>query len=40
MIFFNNKTFRFNVYLLFDKFNLIIFITFKMFFKNSKYNNN
>ena len=40
IIFFNDKILRFNVYLLFNKFDLIIFIAFKMFFNNSKHNNN
>ena len=40
IIFFDDKTLRFNVYLLFDKFNLTILIAFKMFFNNSKHNNN
>ena len=40
IIFLNDKIFRFNVYLLFNKFNLTIFIAFKMFFNDSKYNNN
>ena len=40
IIFFNDKIFRFNVYLLFNKFNLTIFIAFKMFFNYSKYDNN
>ena len=38
--FFDNKTFRFDVYLLFNKFNSIIFIAFKMFLNDLKYNDN
>ena len=38
--FFDDKILRFNVYLLFDKFASIILIAFKMFFNNSKYDNN
>ena len=40
IIFFNNKILRFDVYLLFNKFDLIILIAFKMFFNDSKYNDN
>ena len=40
IIFFDDKTLRFDVYLLFNKFDLIIFIAFKMFFNDSKYDNN
>ena len=40
IIFFDDKIFRFNVYLLFNKSDLTIFIAFKMFFNDSKYNNN
>ena len=40
IIFLDDKTFRFNVYLLFNKFNLTIFIAFKMFFNDLKYDNN
>ena len=38
--FFDDKILRFNVCLLFNKFNSIILIAFKMFFNNLKYNNN
>ena len=38
--FFNDKILRFNVYLLFNKFDLAIFIAFKIFFNDLKYNNN
>ena len=38
--FFNDNILRFNVYLLIDKFDLIIFIAFKMFFNDAKYDNN
>ena len=40
IIFFNDKTFRFNVYLLSNKFDLIILIAFKMFFNDLKHDNN
>ena len=40
IIFFNNKILRFDVYLLFNKFDLIILTAFKMFFNDSKYNDN
>ena len=40
IIFFDDKIFRFNVYLLFNKFNLIILIAFKIFLNNSKYDDN
>ena len=40
IIFFNDKIFRFDIYLLFDKFDLIVFIAFKMFFNDLKHNDN
>ena len=40
IIFFNDKIFRFDIYLLLDKFDLTIFIAFKMFFNDLKYNDN
>ena len=40
IIFFNDKIFRFDIYLLFNKFDLIIFIAFKMFFNDLKYDDN
>ena len=40
IIFFNDKIFRSDVYLLFNKFNSTIFVVFKMFFNDSKHNNN
>ena len=39
IIFLDDKNFRFNIYLLFDKFDLIILIAFKMFFNDSRYDN-
>ena len=40
IIFFNDKILRFDVYLLLNKFNSTIFIAFKMFFNDSKHDNN
>ena len=37
IIFFYDKILRFNVYLLINKFNKIVFIAFKSFFNNVKY---